>query len=134
MMRKIIVSFASLYVAGIAMASLYIAGVAIAGETAIEGKWMRGDGNALVRIAPCGAKVCATNLWIGDAGRGEEVGDRLVMSLTPDSSNTYSGTAYDPKRKMSYSIVVSARKGGLTTRGCVFGKLICKDVVWTAAK
>jgi uncharacterized protein (DUF2147 family) len=123
-MRKIAVSFAL----------VSFAGTAIANETAIEGKWMRGDGNALVRIAPCGANICATNLWIGDKGRGEEVGDRLVMSLAPGSSNTYSGTAYDPKRKMSYSIVVTARRGELTTRGCLFGKLICRDVMWTAAK
>jgi uncharacterized protein (DUF2147 family) len=107
---------------------------AAAGEISIAGKWLRGDGNALVRIAPCGSKICATNLWIGDNRKGEEVGDKLVMSLTADSPASYSGTAYDPKRKLSYSVVVTARNGGLTTRGCFVGKLICKDVSWTAAK
>ena len=105
-----------------------------ASEISIAGKWMRGDGNALVRIAPCGSKICATNLWIGDTSKGEEVGDRLVMSLTADSEVSYSGTAYDPKRKLSYSVVVTARDGGLTTRGCFVGKLICKNVYWKAAK
>ncbi|MEQ1943844.1 DUF2147 domain-containing protein [Mesorhizobium sp. VNQ89] len=104
-----------------------------AGESGIEGQWKREDGNALVRIAPCGKDICATNLWIRDTSRGEEVGDKLVMSLTPDDANTYSGNAYDPKRKLNYSIVVTARKGGLVTRGCFVGKMICKDVSWTAA-
>ncbi len=108
-------------------------GAAKAGESGIEGKWKREDGNALVRIAPCGKDICATNLWIRDTSKGEEVGDRLVMSLTPDDANTYSGNAYDPKRKLNYSIVVTARKGGLVTRGCFVGKMICKDVSWTAA-
>lgn len=107
---------------------------AAASEISIAGKWMRGDGDALVRIAPCGSKICATNLWIGDTSKGEEVGDRLVMSLTADSEVSYSGTAYDPKRKLSYSVVVIARDGGLTTRGCFVGKLICKNVYWKSAK
>ncbi|MBL8575934.1 MAG: DUF2147 domain-containing protein [Mesorhizobium sp.] len=106
---------------------------ASANEIAIQGKWRREDGNALVRIAPCGKNICATNLWIRDTSNGEEVGDKLVMSLTPDKTNTYSGNAYDPKRKLNYSIVVTARKGGLVTRGCFVGKLVCKDVSWTAA-
>lgn len=100
----------------------------------IEGKWKRGDGNALVRIAPCGDKVCATNLWIGDTSKGEAAGDRLVMSLTPGAAGSFSGTAYDAKRKLNYSIVLTPRQGGLITRGCFVGKLICKDVSWTAAR
>ena len=123
-MRRILVSLASVVVAGVAMADV----------TKIEGTWMRGDGKALVLIAPCGAKVCATNLWIGDTSKGEDVGDRLVMSLTPDSANTFSGTAYDPKRKMNYSIVLKARDGSLVTRGCFVAKMFCKDVSWSAAK
>lgn len=115
------------------IASALISGAAEADEIGIQGKWKREDGNALVRIAPCGKDICATNLWIRDTSKGEEVGDRLVMSLTSYGSNTYSGNAYDPKRKLNYSIVVTARKGGLMTRGCFVGKLICKDVSWTAA-
>lgn len=36
-----------------------------------SGVWLRDDGNARVRIAPCGSNICATNLWIGDTSRGE---------------------------------------------------------------
>ena len=105
-----------------------------AGDAKIEGKWMRGDGNALVRIAPCGSKTCVTNLWIGDTSKGESVGDQLLMSLKPGPANAFSGTAYDPKRKLNYSIVLKIQKGGLMTRGCFIGKLVCRDVYWTEAK
>jgi hypothetical protein len=52
------------------------------GDIAIAGKRMRGDGNALVLIAPCRSKIFATNLWIADTSK--QVGDRLAMSLTKD--------------------------------------------------
>ena len=116
------------------MSASLLSGIAAAGEAVIEGKWMRGDGNTLVHILPCGTNMCATNLWIGDTSNGEEVGDRLEMSLVQDSANIFSGKAYDPKRKLTYSIVVTARKDGLATRGCFVGKFICKEVVWTAAE
>jgi uncharacterized protein (DUF2147 family) len=100
-----------------------------------RGVWLRDDGNARVRIAPCGAgAVCATNLWIRDTSKGEAVGDRLVMTLAPRSATTLAGKAYDPKRKLTYSITVDVREDRLTTRGCVAGGLLCRDVSWTPAK
>lgn len=113
---------------------LFFSHAAFAQDARIEGDWKRGDGNALVRIAPCGDNICATNLWIRDPSKGEAVGDRLVMSLEPQSASSFAGTAYDPKRKLRYSIVVSASAKSLTTRGCFLGKMLCKDVTWTAAR
>jgi uncharacterized protein (DUF2147 family) len=111
-----------------------LSGSAVAAESEIAGKWKRDDGNAVVRIAPCGANVCATNLWIGDTSKGEEVGDRLEMSLKPKSAGTFSGTAYDPKRNLRYSITVTKQKSGLVTQGCVLSGVLCKNVRWTATK
>lgn len=99
-----------------------------------RGVWMRGDGNARVRIAPCGHNLCATNLWIGDASKGEAVGDKLVMTLKPASDNTWKGSAYDPKRGLTYSMTLRVTGKGLTTRGCIIGGLICKDVNWAPAR
>ncbi|TCL68398.1 DUF2147 domain-containing protein [Rhizobium sp. BK251] len=99
-----------------------------------EGIWMRDDGNARVRIAPCGDKLCATNLWIRDTSKGEEVGDRLVMKLTRESETEFSGTAYDLKRERTYSIDIIVGQGALTTRGCILGRLLCRDVNWTPAE
>jgi uncharacterized protein (DUF2147 family) len=75
-----------------------IAGAAPAIANSIDGVWLRGDGNARVRIEACGSQVCATNLWIGDTSGGEEVGDKLVMTLSPQPDGSFTGTAYDPKR------------------------------------
>jgi uncharacterized protein (DUF2147 family) len=46
-----------------------------------DGAWMRDDRNARVPIAPCGSELCATSIWIEDTSKGEEVGDRLIISL-----------------------------------------------------
>jgi uncharacterized protein (DUF2147 family) len=62
------------------------------------GVWLRDDGNSIVRIAPCGSNICAINLQIKDTSKGEEVGDRLVMSLKQVSSNEWTGTAYDLRK------------------------------------
>ncbi|CAM5472131.1 DUF2147 domain-containing protein [Mesorhizobium sp. UC22_110] len=102
-------------------------------ERSPEGVWMRDDGNARVRIAPCGSKLCATNLWIRDTSKGEEVGDRLIMSLDRKSATELVGKAYDPKREKTYRITVIVNPNSLTTRGCILGGLLCRDVNWTPA-
>lgn len=99
-----------------------------------SGVWLRDDGNARVRIAPCGGNICATNLWIGDTSKGEEAGDRLVMSLQPKSPDTLAGTAYDAKRDRTYSITVQVSENALLTRGCILGGVLCKNVYWQPAK
>ena len=99
-----------------------------------SGVWLRDDGNARVRIAPCGRNICATNLWIRDTSKGEEAGDRLVMSLQPKSPDTLSGTAYDEKRERTYSITVQVSHNSLLTRGCILGGVLCKNVRWKPAK
>jgi uncharacterized protein (DUF2147 family) len=80
-----------------AVLCLALAQVAGAPAADMEGVWMRDDGNARVRIAPCGDKICATNLWIRDPSKGEAPGDLLIMSVKRSSDNEFSGTAYCPK-------------------------------------
>ena len=100
----------------------------------LDGIWMRDDGNARVRIAPCGEKICATNLWIGDPSKGEAVGDKLVMTLSRQDDGSFAGTAYDQKRDMSYNMTVKVSSNELDTRGCVLGQLICRNVKWKSAE
>lgn len=99
----------------------------------LDGTWLRDDGNARVRIAPCGDKICATNLWIGDTSNGEAAGDKLIMTLARQADGSFSGTAYDPKRDWSYSMTIKTAPGELTTRGCILGRLVCRDVGWKSA-
>ena len=105
-----------------------------AASTTLDGTWLRDDGNARVRIAPCGDKICATNLWIGDTSTGEAAGDKLVMTLARQPDGTFSGSAYDAKRDWTYSMTITAAPGALTTRGCIVGRLICRDVNWKAVE
>ena len=102
-------------------------------DRSVGGVWLRDDGNARVRIAPCGSKLCATNLWIKDTSKGEEVGDRLVMTLNRKSPTKLTGTAYDPKRDKNYAITLVVDSGSLITRGCILGGLLCRDVNWAPA-
>ena len=125
MYRQTLISFALTLVASAAIAE---------GGPDPSGVWARSDGNARVRIAPCGASLCATNVWIRDTSKGEEVGDKLIMTLEPKSQSTLAGKAYDPKRKLTYSMTLRMAKNGLTTRGCIIGGLICRNVSWTPAK
>jgi uncharacterized protein (DUF2147 family) len=110
---------------------LAFAQITVAQAADMDGVWMRDDGNARVRIAPCGNKMCATNLWIRDTSKGESPGDQLIMSVKRSSVTEFSGTAYDPKRGMTYSLDVTVGNQALKTRGCVLARLLCKTVRWT---
>ncbi|MBB5751513.1 DUF2147 domain-containing protein [Prosthecomicrobium pneumaticum] len=114
----------------LAFAVALVAGPAIAAEPDPRGIWARDDGNARVRIAPCGAALCATNLWIRDTSKGEAVGDVLIMDVEPAGA-TLRGTAQDPKRGLRYSIRISRSGDRLQTRGCMLGGLLCKTVGWS---
>jgi uncharacterized protein (DUF2147 family) len=111
------------------IAAFAFAGVAHAAQ--IDGNWARGDGKARVKIARCGGDICATNTWIKPGTPSEKAGDVLVMKLTEKSETEYSGSAFDPQRNMSYKISLTVGGKSMTTKGCVLGGLLCKDVGWT---
>ncbi|MGU3493925.1 DUF2147 domain-containing protein [Xanthobacteraceae bacterium A53D] len=95
-----------------------------------SGVWMRGDGNARVRIAPCGQSYCATNIWVKDTSKGEAVGDLLVMKLKRKSGTELEGEAFDAKRNLSYNMTVSFETSGLVSKGCVIGGVVCLSMNW----
>lgn len=121
---------AGLVAGPLSAAILFTALPAFALEPDPNGLWARGDGNAHVKIARCGADLCATNVWIRDSSKGEAVGDVLVMKVS-QADGVLTGTAYDPKRKISYSMRISGSTDALSTRGCIVGGLICKSVSWS---
>jgi uncharacterized protein (DUF2147 family) len=118
----------SLKLAALAVCVAMQASTAFAGDP--SGTWMRGDGNAEVRIAPCGDNFCAVNTWIGDTSGGEAVGDKLIMSVSPKSETTLRGSAFDPKRDMTFSVEIEVGESSLVSRGCVVGGLFCRSVRW----
>lgn len=102
---------------------------ASASNDGIVGNWSRGDGKARVRIAPCGEALCAINTWIRDPASDEHVGDKLVMKVTGNGSSM-SGTAYDPQRRLSYSLEINYGQASMQTRGCVLAGIVCKSISW----
>ncbi|WP_141683756.1 MULTISPECIES: DUF2147 domain-containing protein [Rhizobium] len=114
-----------------ASAFLVLACATSAHAAAIDGQWARGDGNAKVRIAPCGKNICAVNTWIKPGTPTEKAGDKLVMTIKPGADGVYSGSAFDPQRDLTYRITVTVNGDQMTTRGCVIAGLICKGVDWT---
>ncbi|WP_370677248.1 DUF2147 domain-containing protein [Pleomorphomonas sp. PLEO] len=110
-----------------------VSGVA-AGEPSPFGLWARGDGKAKVRVARCGADLCATNTWILQGTKGEKAGDVLVMSVKPDDPSHWSGTAFDRQRDLTYRMTLNVGDQQMTTRGCVLAGIICKDMGWTRLK
>jgi uncharacterized protein (DUF2147 family) len=116
------------------LGSLAVAVFCLAGQVnaaGLEGEWQRGDGNARVRIAPCGADICAINTWIKPGTPREKAGDKLVMSVMPASDGGYSGTAFDPQRDMTYKLTITIAGDRMTTRGCIVAGLLCKGIDWT---
>ncbi|MDE1997286.1 MAG: DUF2147 domain-containing protein [Rhizobiaceae bacterium] len=111
---------------------LALASVVHAAE--IDGQWARGDGNARVRIASCGANICATNTWIKPGTPSEKAGDVLVMTIKPAAKGQYSGSAFDPQRNLNYQISLTVNGDTMVTKGCMLAGLLCKDVGWTRIK
>jgi uncharacterized protein (DUF2147 family) len=114
-------------VAGLCLSILVCAAPAHADIT--SGIWQREDGNARVRVAPCGGALCAINVWIREPG-DEKVGDRLVLNVKPAGPGVYEGTAFDPQRNLSFSSRITYSADRMTTSGCVL-KILCKSVGWT---
>ncbi|WP_443751040.1 DUF2147 domain-containing protein [Asticcacaulis solisilvae] len=110
---------------------LAVAAMATADTSALQGEWARGDGKARVRMAPCGPDFCAINTWIKPGVRDEKVDDKLVMTLSHGGAMRWTGKAYDPQRKLTYRITITATARSMTTTGCVLGGLICKHMDWT---
>lgn len=113
------------------MALSLLAGPVLADTAEPMGNWARGDGVAKVKVAPCGGNICATNTWIKQGSGSEKAGDVLVMTLKPESSGTYKGTAFDPQRNMNFRMTLNVKGDSMTTRGCVLGGIICKSVSWS---
>ena len=114
--------------------ALILATLLIAGSPAQAqspwGIWARGDGNARVRIAPCGTNICATNVWIRKPG-SEKVGQVLIMTVKKSAAGIWKGSAFDPQRNLTVSMQMKVRARSMVTSGCILGGLICKSTNWT---
>ena len=103
---------------------------ALAGP-AFLGNWARGDGKTHIRVEPCGAQFCGINTWVRRGDSGEKVGDRLVANVKPVGAERWSGSAFDPQRNRHYSMLILVADRRMTTKGCVWGGMMCQSMAWT---
>ena len=117
-----------------------------AAAPSVEGLWLTDDGKAVIRIAPCGQRMCgriarvldtAANVPRTDvnnpdpARRGQPlVGLQVLSGFRGGAARWDGGQAYDPKSGSSYksSLRLNA-DGSLRVTGCVL--VICRSKRWT---
>ena len=111
--------------------AIVVAGSAGAGSgPTITGDWTRNDGASRITVGPCGELLCAVNTWIRDPADGELVGDRLVLALQPRDAGALTGEAFDERRKLRYSLLISVNGNAMTTQGCLLSGIVCKTMRW----
>ena len=113
------------------LASLTAAPALAASDATLFGLWARGDGKAKVKVERCGDNICAVNTWVREGTKGEKAGDILVMSVRPDDSGGWSGTAFDPQRDLTIRMTIAVGARTMTSRGCVVAGLLCRNMGWT---
>ena len=115
--------------AGAAMAAS--AAAAHAGDA--KGEWLRDNGAAKVRIAPCGGEaLCGAISWLKNpATDPAKIGQQVFFDMKPHGENVWTGSAFNPDDGRTYSGKMTLSGDRLTTAGCVLGGLICKSVSWT---
>lgn len=113
----------------------------------IFGRWLTDDGTAVIRIEPCGHKLCGriervldpkapvNDINNPDAGlrRRPLVGAMVLSNFAEAESVWEGGRAYDPKAGRSYrSELKLLRNGKLKVTGCAF--FLCRSRYWTRAR
>jgi uncharacterized protein (DUF2147 family) len=118
-----------------------------------SGTWLTEGGKARVRVAPCGAALCGTIVWLrepnDDSGKPKKdqlnadaakrnrpvVGVPIVLGMRPSGTpDKWSGQVYNAEDGKTYSGSLTIT-GASTLRleGCALGGLACRSQTWTRA-
>ncbi len=118
-----------------ALAILTAAGPAAAAAGGVTGIWMRDDGSAKIRFAPCGGEaVCGFLAWKKNPGGPAKIGQELFFDMKPNGPDSWAGSAFNPEDGRHYSGKMTLSGDRLVTAGCVLGGLICKSFDWTRTR
>jgi uncharacterized protein (DUF2147 family) len=132
---------------------LMIAAFALAAPAAqaasVDGDWLTPMGGAKVHIAPCGAAVCGTIVWLknpndktGQPRRDDHnpdpalktrpvMGIQILHGLKPVAADRWTGgTIYNPGDGKTYDSKITLQPdGSLKVEGCF--SIVCKAQGWT---
>jgi len=113
----------------------------LAATPGFTGDWVNGDRSAVIRIAPCGGRLCgrvvrvlargapATDVHNPDAAQRRRPIAGLTV-LSGFSASGDGGRAYNPQNGRSYRTTLRLnRDGSLRVTGCVL--IICRSQTWT---
>jgi uncharacterized protein (DUF2147 family) len=112
----------------------------------IEGLWLNDDHKGLVRIAPCGSKMCGTIAKVLDNDSKAPKSDinnpdpklrsrpflglPVLTGFEGSGGSWKNGRAYDPESGKSYKSYLQLQPdGSLKVTGCVL--FICESKRWT---
>lgn len=126
-----------------------ILSVGAAAPASIQGLWLTDDHKGVVRIAPCGARMCGTIARVLDTNPARVTTDRnnpdprlrgrpiaglqILSGFERSGSGWKGGLAYDPKTGRSYRSTLALNPdGSLKVTGCVL--FICKSIRWTRTR
>lgn len=98
-----------------------------ASADALLGKWLTApDENgfsAIINIAPCGSKICGTNVQSMDPS-GKKVktastGTKLMWDMVNTGGGNYAGRVYSPAKKKEYKGKLQLSGNSLNVKGCI---------------
>jgi len=135
----------------IASLPLMLAATCAASAGDISGVWLTSDGDAHVRIAPCGANMCGNLVWTQPPKPGEATTDvnnpdpskrshpllglTVAVDFRPSASdpNKFDGQFYNPDNgKMYKGSISSSGPDTLRVEGCLL--IFCRTQTWTRVK
>jgi len=126
--------------------SVFVPVAASAAEA--TGEWLIEDGDARVRIAPCGGELCGNVAWIKEGAPTVDVnnpdpakrarpllGSAVLLGLKPSGAGEWTGSLYDAENGRTYvGKLTVIDDHHVKVAGCVLGGLICESQTWTRTK
>ena len=113
----------------------------LAASPGLAGDWVNADRSAVIRIAPCGGRLCGRIVRVlarGAPTTDARNPDRALRSrplvglavLSGFSASGAGGRAYNPQNGRSYRATLRLNADGtLRVTGCVM--VICRSQTWT---
>jgi uncharacterized protein (DUF2147 family) len=111
------------------------------------GEWTTEDGDARVRIHPCGQALCGvisaannpneTDRRNPDASKRDRpvIGLPVLIDMKPVMKGRWEGQIYDPRDGKTYASKISLKNPDvLRVEGCLLGGLLCDGQNWTRVK
>jgi len=108
------------------IASLCVLAAPVSADVLL-GKWLTApDENgftAIIDVAPCGSKICGTNIQSMNAS-GKKVttdstGTKLMWDMVNKGGGSYAGRVYSPAKDKEYKGKLSLSGDTLNVKGCI---------------